>query len=100
MDKQRRLRSIEVIYASAVGYKSESFDLIHEVLQGRVDNAEKLRFDEALDYEEAVPIICLAVLDKQMSLHPKTHERTLGKQKGAKGNLHCSLNLPPGTTNE
>lgn len=64
MDKQRWLRSIEVIYSSTIGYESKLFDFIHEVLQGRVDNVEELGLYETLDYEVAVPIVWLKVLDK------------------------------------
>ena len=70
MDKQWWLRSIEVIYSSTIGYESELFDFIHEVLQGRVDNVEELGLYETLDYEVAVPIVWLKVSDNSNSELP------------------------------
>lgn len=59
MYKQWWLGSIKVIYTSSIGYEAKVFELIHEVLQRRVYNVEELGFDEAFDYEVAVPVICV-----------------------------------------
>ena len=48
------------VNAATIRNKTKLVQLIHKILQGIIGDTEKLRFKEALDNPEAVPIINLS----------------------------------------
>ena len=43
---------------TTIGDEADGGELVHEVLEGRVDGVEEVGADEAFDDPERVPVIC------------------------------------------
>ena len=57
MNEQRWLGPVQVVDASTIRDEPEPFELIHEVLEGGVNNVVQFGLDEAFDDPETVPVV-------------------------------------------
>ena len=53
------LKVLRTVYAPPIGNEPEVLQLVHEVLEGGIDDIKKLRLNKTLNDPETVPIVLL-----------------------------------------
>lgn len=86
MDEHGWLRSVQVVDASPIGDKPESFQLIHEVLESGVGNIVEFGLDQTLNDPKTIPVVCGWYINRASGIMELMRDPQI------------SLKRPPGTT--